>query len=267
MIFVYFIGILLLALFAYKKESLTLGGTITAIIVASFILLGFSLQGLILLAVFFFSSSIIGKIQPKHSFQDDSSMVQKGHRRDASQVLANGAWPALMAYLFYMTSHLVWYYSFITVIAAVTSDTWASELGRHSRKRPLHFFTLKPLPTGQSGGVSILGTVAAIFGSFFIVALAYISQFFQDMPRISLSIAFALGLIGFLGQIADTVVGGTLQRLNRCTICEKETEQFLHCGKRTRKVKGLSFMTNDMVNHACSLAAIGLTLAYVTLII
>lgn len=266
MMFLIFVCIILIALIAYWKNALTKGATLTSIVIATGILLGFKLFGFILLGAFFVSSTLIGRIQPRYRFQDESDMVAKGQRRDSFQVIANGLWPSVMAILFYITSLELWYYSFIASIAAATSDTWASEIGKHSRKRPVHIFSFRPIATGQSGGVSLLGTVSAFIGSYSIIMIAFMLQYVQEVPRLTLSIGIALGLIGFLGQFVDTVFGATIQRLNRCISCNKITEKAFHCGKKTEIIKGVPWITNDVVNHFCSLSAIFFTYLYVSFI-
>lgn len=259
--FVYFFGIVLLAFIAYKKHALTKRAMFVAIGIATVILFGFSLFGLIVLGSFFLSSVAFGKIRTKYG-NEHIDIVVMGDERDFSQVLANGFWPACTALLYYFSTNDLWYYSYVASIAAVTSDTWASEIGKHSRKRPVHILTLKPIPTGQSGGISLLGTVAALFGSFFIIIVTLLYQLYETSIVMTMKTFVVIGVIGFLGQCVDTIVGATFQRLNRCDICGETTEKSIHCGKKTYIVKGLPWLTNDVVNHICSLSAIFFVVLY-----
>ena len=50
-------------------------------------------------------------------------------------------------------------------LAAVNADTWSTELGVLSSGRPRLITSLKPVEKGTSGGVSLVGTLAALAGA------------------------------------------------------------------------------------------------------
>ena len=51
--------------------------------------------------------------------------------------------------------------AFAGAIAAASADTWATEIGTLSPANPVSIATLRPVQTGMSGGVSILGIAAS----------------------------------------------------------------------------------------------------------
>ena len=58
-------------------------------------------------------------------------------------------------------------------MAAANSDTWASEIGSMSKGKPISVKTFKRAERGTSGAVSLLGTFAAVVGSFLIALPSY----------------------------------------------------------------------------------------------
>lgn len=58
-----------------------------------------------------------------------------------------------------------------------------------------------------------------------------------------------VGLVGGLaGAFADSYLGATVQYMYRCTVCGREVEVSEHCGHKTVRARGWSWMSNDLVN-------------------
>ena len=62
---------------------------------------------------------------------------------------------------------------------------------------------------------------------------------------------------GFAGAILDSLIGGSIQGMCRCRVCEKITEKKTHCGLTTEHVAGLRLINNDLVNLIATLFAAG----------
>lgn len=256
-----FLGFLfgfLVALLAWRAGALSQSGALAAVLTGGLI---FGLGGLpwaVLLLTFFISSSILSRLFGKRKAAL-AEKFSKGHRRDWAQVLANGGLGALLALALELFPSAEWVWpAFAGAMAAVNADTWATELGVLSRSAPRLVTTCKQVERGASGGVSLLGTLAALSGAA-IVGLAA-ALFHAGEGARELLVAASLG--GLAGSYFDSLLGSTVQAIYRCPRCDKETERHPRhtCGEETVQVRGWSWMNNDMVNLACSLVGALVTL-------
>ncbi|NUK30932.1 DUF92 domain-containing protein [Parageobacillus sp. VR-IP] len=249
----YIIVSAIVALGGWFIRSLSISGAIATIIVGTIVGIGFSWNGLILLGLFFVSSSMWSKIG-KNKKKKLMEKVEKGECRDYIQVFANGGLPALISFLSLFHPSPFWLPLFLISVAAANADTWASEIGILSKQPPRLLTNFKKVEAGTSGAVTLLGTAAAFFGAAFIAAAGAV-----QWENISvMTIAF----FGWLGSLFDTWFGAVWQAVYRCPICGMQTERKEHCGQKTVHMKGYRFVNNDVVNVlsiACS------TLIYVVL--
>lgn len=244
LLFVIFITVIV----GYTLRFLTVSGGIAAGIIGILIMLGLHMNGLILLGVFFATSSIWSKYKRLQKNQVEERHA-KGSRRDWQQVLANGGAAAVASLLYYLSPDPVWIFSFCILIASSNSDTWSSEIGTLSKKRPISIRTFSVVPKGTSGGVSPLGTFAGLGGSLLIALLSYY------LFRLDVFTAFLIFVFGFLGNIIDTLIGAFFQATYKCEKCNLETEKLEHCGQKTKMIRGYSLLNNDMVNLSSSILA------------
>jgi uncharacterized membrane protein len=139
-------------------------------------------------------------------------------------------------------------------MATVTADTWATEFGSLSRKPPRSVLTGKVLAPGTSGGVSVLGTAAALAGGILIGIGAWGFGYAVGMPELPIWLwALIGGLSGSAGAFADSYLGATVQLMRFCPVCKREVEVDLHCGQTTVYLRGWHWMSNDRVNSISSI--------------
>ncbi|WP_347880527.1 DUF92 domain-containing protein [Metabacillus flavus] len=258
---IHIIGLLLIGLISlagWKIRSLTLSGAAAACLIGLLIYLGYGFHGLFLLGAFFASSSLLSKYKRNKKKVLDE-MLEKGDRRDSVQVMANGGISSIASFLFWLTGADLWTAVFCTSIAAANSDTWASEIGTLSKKAPRMLLSLKKTVKGTSGAVSLLGTAAAAAGAGFIAVLS-VFVFNLDWTW-----GLMIALVGFGGNLADTLLGGTVQVKYECPVCGKVTEKKIHCSVKGRVVQGYSFLNNDAVNMISICIAAALSAAVVFL--
>jgi uncharacterized membrane protein len=117
---------------------------------------------------------------------------------------------------------------------------------------------LKPVPAGTSGGVSTVGTIAALLGAGTIAAATV-----PLSPLLTWCLVAALA--GLTGSMIDSLLGAMVQEVRYCALCHAVTEQQIHgvCGTPTIHRRGIPHLDNDAVNLLSTVSAALLTLALV----
>lgn len=233
--------IILTGLVGYLLHSLTVTGTLAAIIVGLAVYAGLGVNGLLLLGVFFATSSLWSKYKSTYKKTVEEKLA-KGATRDWRQVVANGGSAALFSILYYAHNDMIWLVAYIVCLASANSDTWASEIGSLSKKDPIYIRTFKRIERGTSGAISLLGSSAALAGSL-LISLTSFWLFHLDFTYGTIIFIF-----GYMGNVIDTLFGAFCQQLYVCSHCGIETEKRVHCQMPTKQIKGFIFMDNDMVN-------------------
>lgn len=260
------IGSGLIAAAAYRSRSLALSGAWSAVVMGT----GFAVLGepvwFCLLIAFFVSSSFWSKWKRKHRAKAAAeAKYEKTGRRDAGQVWANGGAGLLLCAANALWPDQGWLFAYIGVMAAVNADTWATEIGALSKTAPRSVTSGKPVTPGTSGGVTPLGSAAALAGAVFIGAVAALllaapqpAEAAAGTPGgVALAAAYiaAAAAAGLAGAFADSLLGATGQAMYRCRVCGSETERAAHCGSTAERVRGFAWLNNDRVNLLSSLFA------------
>jgi uncharacterized protein (TIGR00297 family) len=257
MVLQFALGLILSALigyFGYRRRSLAASGVLGAVLVGT-VIFGFGGWAWgTLLVVFFVSSSALShfKAARKAALAEKFS---KGSQRDLAQTLANGGTAALLAAANALWPHPVWWAGFAAAIATVNADTWATELGVLSRRRPRLITTGQSVDAGTSGGLTTTGTLSALVGAALIglVAAAFDLAAGRSLPAAAGLLA-VVALAGLLGSLVDSLLGATVQAIYICERCGQETERHPthRCGGTTRRMRGWEWLNNDWVNFISS---------------
>jgi uncharacterized protein (TIGR00297 family) len=234
---------------AYRRRSLSLSGVMGGLMVGTLILgLGGWLWALPL-GLFFITSSLLSHFKESEK-RAAAEKFEKGHTRDFAQAMANGGLGSLIALGNALLPSPFWYYLYTGVMATVTADTWATELGTLSKDPPRLITTGQVVEVGSSGGVSVLGTAVSFIGGLLIGLGGALMQRDRNAWRLPLIGAFS----GLAGSLFDSLLGATVQQIYYCDQCQKETERKLHrCGQQTRPLRGFAWLNNDLVNLFASL--------------
>jgi uncharacterized protein (TIGR00297 family) len=136
----------------------------------------------------------------------DLGVAERSDGRDAWQILANLAVPALASLAFGVTGNPIWLLALSAALAEAATDTVASEVGQSLGRTALLITTWKQVPAGTDGGITMSGTIAGIVAGLLI---AVVAAWAGLIPRTELWVAV---VAGFAGMMLDSVLGATLQR-------------------------------------------------------
>ena len=95
---------------------------------------------------------------------------------------------------------------FSASFAAKLADTFGSEIGKRWGRRPVLITTLRSVPPGTEGAISLSGTLASAAGS---VLMTLVMWQLQLLPSISVSLVVML--IGLLATLAESLLGALAQ--------------------------------------------------------
>ncbi|MBB6448873.1 uncharacterized protein (TIGR00297 family) [Geomicrobium halophilum] len=230
------------AYLGYRLQSLSVGGAITAFVVGVGILISFGYEGLLVLAIFFVSSTLLGRV-PTRKFKREHEV------RTVGQVFANGgvATLAALSSLLFVDDELAMIL-FISAFAAANSDTWATEGGRRWGGRPYHLRKRGRASIGRSGAITVVGTLFSFVGSALIALSGSILMLDGEW-------ALLMTLAGFTGALADTLIGAFIQEERKCIHCQSMTEEKRHCGSKTKISRGVLGIDNNIVNTVSTMVA------------
>ena len=243
-----FLCAFLVAAAAWRAKALTPAGAVAACAVGTVIFALGGWAGAGALLTFFGTSTLLSRWRRRAK---ESLGYEKGGRRDAGQVLANGGVAAACLLLPLVAQALDAHRAFglmLGALAAANADTWATEIGSALGAPTLDLRTGRAAAPGTSGAVSLPGTLVALAGAALVGCFAGSAA--------GWGMVTAAGLTGALG---DSLLGATVQAQWRDPVrpgrwTEKNTAQ--NQGKPPER--GWAWAGNDAVNLACTgLGALG----------
>ncbi len=178
----------------------------------------------------------------EHSSKITGQMNKKSGARDIVQVLANALAATAAIIIGKLTDEPLFFAVYTAALAECLADSLASDVGVLSKKDPIDILRFRRIKRGMSGGVSVLGTSAALAGS---LSMALFSIIFTGFD---LRYFLVILLTPMLGMLADSIMGSLVQAKFTCIKCGRITEKTVHCGEPTRLSGGLRLINNDTVN-------------------
>jgi len=191
------------AYFAFRSKTANLSGLISIALVG-IILLVFATPLWLLVMIAFF---VLGSAATKYKFEYKKRIgVEQGQSgaRGYKNVFANGIAATAAAVLFGVFQEPVYIVMYVGCVATAAADTLASEIGVTGGV-PRLITTLKQVPIGTNGGVTMVGQSVAFFGGLVISLVAFL------LGMITLPMVAVCTLAGFVGTNIDSFIGATLE--------------------------------------------------------
>ncbi|KAF2860968.1 hypothetical protein K470DRAFT_257320 [Piedraia hortae CBS 480.64] len=249
----------LLILYASTRRKLTPAGAAAGGICAAIHILDPSPIPFVLLVTFFLSGTIVTRIGREakkqitshHITSTPSPRVGDGEKRSATQVFCNAGFACLLSLLHVWGGWDLLVLGIVVHYAAVASDTFSSELGILAVQTPVLITSLKRVPRGTNGGVTLLGLGFGVLGSALIVGVAVLGE----GGRVGLGTGVYVILMGALGSVIDSVLGATVQS----TAVDERGKVIEGFGGVTvrfegGKTLGRDLLSNNGVNFAMAVA-------------
>jgi uncharacterized protein (TIGR00297 family) len=246
------LGIILiisLAVLAIKLKAIDPSGAVSGAVIslATFMAGGFS--WFVMMVIFVAISSALTRYKYEYKRKLGYAQEKMGIRSWPNSV-ANGGVSVIAALAELVIHSEVFAVMFLASVAAAMSDTVATELGLLSPSTPrLITHPTKFVEPGTSGGVSWLGTIAAILSALGMSLIGAGLFVIRGASSYLLLVAVLSVIAGSLsGVFFDSFLGATVQSVNRCEVCDKLTENATHHERPTNHVRGLRSFDNNFVN-------------------
>jgi uncharacterized protein (TIGR00297 family) len=193
---------------AFFARSIDLAGALSAVLIGTAITLGLGLAGFALMAAFFVIGSVVTRVG--YSVKAARGIAQeRGGARGWRNAWANGGVAAVLALLAGMSegpARLLYAVAYAAAVATAAADTCSSEVGKAYGRRTVLITTLRPVPPGTEGAVSLEGTLAALLGAVLVACVGRAGGLY------SWPLAALVASAGLLGSLAESVIGTVAER-------------------------------------------------------
>lgn len=190
-----------LAVASYAAGAVSTSGVAGGLVVGFLILYFGGWGSFAVLVAFFILGSAATKLGYSRKAAIGVAQEDKG-RRSAKHAFANcgAAAAAAIAHPFFPGAH--WPLAFLAgAFATALFDTASSEIGQLYGRHPFLITTLKPVPVGTDGAVSVEGTLAGLAAG---ALLASVGLFFSMYPPLG---AVFVTVGAFIGTTFESILG------------------------------------------------------------
>ena len=197
-----------IALPALAVRSIDLPGAVSAVLIGTAITAGLGLPGLALMIAFF----VLGTAATKLGYRTKAARgiaQEKGGARGWRHAWANGGVPAFLAVLAGMAEpglRDLLALAYAAAVATAAADTCSSEVGKAYGRRTFLITSLRPVPPGTEGAVSLEGTLGGFLGGLAVGATGVLFGLFGWPAALLVAVA------GLLGSLAESLLGTVAER-------------------------------------------------------
>ena len=189
--------------FSYRFKTADMSGLFSGILIGVILIIFADVRWFLIMLAFF----IAGSACTRYRYEEKEKMgVEQTHggARGYRNVFANGIVSAASAILFGVTQNLAFAAMFVGSVATAAADTVASEIGV-TGGTPVLITTLKKVPAGTNGGITLMGEASALVCAFAISATAYLLGVIDVYGVAICSIA------GLFGTNLDSLAGALIE--------------------------------------------------------
>ncbi len=189
----------------YAAKGVDRSGLLAGIALGTLVYLGLGWRGYLLLLAFFVIGTACTKLG--YARKAAAGIAQEGGgRRGARNALAKTSVPAACAIFAATTQHpLAYTLAFAGAFATAAADTASSEIGKAFGRRTFLITTLRPVPRGTEGAVSVEGTLAGILGGALVGTLA------ASVHLLPWAAVLPITVAAFVANTLESLVGATLE--------------------------------------------------------
>jgi uncharacterized protein (TIGR00297 family) len=195
------------AALAHALGMVSRGGALGGFVVAAAIYAGLGPRGFAVLALFVVGGSALTRLGYRRKERSGAAQ-EHGGRRGAKNALANCGVAVACALLYAASPSETTAAAFVASVGAAFADTAESEVGQLSRRSPRLITTLRRVPPGTDGAVSLSGTLAGLAAAALTAALGLGLGLVGGSGA-----ALLVALAAFLGTVADSILGALAPRL------------------------------------------------------
>jgi uncharacterized protein (TIGR00297 family) len=195
------------AVLAYALGMINRSGAIGGLLVGTVIYASLGPQGFAVLALFVVGGSLLTRFGYRRK-QRAGTAQDHGGRRGARNAIANCAVAVSCALLAAATGLELFTIAFVASIGAAFADTSESEIGQLFSRTPRMITTLRKVPSGTDGAISLPGTIAGVAAACLTATLA-LTLGLLESPQTALLVTLA----AFLGTVADSLIGAHYPRI------------------------------------------------------
>lgn len=206
-----------LALLGYFARSVNFSGALGGFILGAILILGAGWPLYVALLAFFIIGSATTKLG--YARKARAGLAQEGGgRRGFSHAFSNVGVAAICAIAVSRLARSVYganelellpLFMGIAALATAAADTTASEIGQWIGRRAFLPLTLRRVPVGTEGAISVEGTLAGVLGGFFVVVAGTLAvdAMFAELVGFDWRTVGALTLCAFAGSYLESIAG------------------------------------------------------------